>query len=451
MRQKGTVPLVSKGGMVMSTKEETQRMRKTNMRIFPTYKKMAWDYLFFYSIDFLFFTQIKNISPSDVVLKSTFYSLFAMLMQIPANILVEFLGRKNSLILGNVLNCFYMAIIMLSRNLGDLIFAEFISAFAICIKKVAEPSLLNESIPPSKYKSQIYAKINAKGASGYYLFNAISKIIAGFLFAINGYLPIICSLTVLILATILSIGFVEPIRRKKKSINELLNKKQIEDMKEGFSYILKSERLKALILCSSLIVTLIVILSNYHVSLLKDLKLSSVIIGFIAAGGSFVSSYASKKQEKFHNKFRNKSLITIAMMLSISTLLAGICGLKAEGYKILIIIIILINLVYHFCNGMYSTIIDKYLRNFSNKEIDTKIFAAKNLFANIVRVIGGLCASFLLDKMATAYCMIIMGIIFTILYLLMGKYMSKRVGLKPEEYSKEEKKYDEQKQIQGEV
>ena len=67
------------------------------------------------------------------------------------------------------------------------------------------------------------------------------------------------------------------------------------------------------------------------------------------------------------------------------------------------------------------------------------------------QVIGGLCASFLLDKMATAYCMIIMGIIFTILYLLMGKYMSKRVGLKPEEYSKEEKKYDEQKQIQGEV
>ena len=37
-------------------KEETQKMRKTNMRIFPTYKKMAWDYLFYYSIDFLIFS-----------------------------------------------------------------------------------------------------------------------------------------------------------------------------------------------------------------------------------------------------------------------------------------------------------------------------------------------------------------------------------------------------------
>ena len=45
--------------------------------------------------------------------------------------------------------------------------------------------------------------------------------------------------------------------------------------------------------------------------------------------------------------------------------------------------------------------------------------------------------------------MIIMGVIFTILYILMGKYMKTRIGLKPEQYSKEETKYDEQ--IQGEV
>ena len=55
----------------------------------------------------------------------------------------------------------------------------------------------------------------------------------------------------------------------------------------------------------------------------------------------------------------------------------------------------------------------------------------------------GIMASFLLDKMSTAYCMIVIGIIFTIIYILMGKYMKNRVGLKPEEYSKEERKYDE--------
>ena len=448
MRQKGTVPLVSKGGVVMSTKEETRKMRKVNMKIFPTYKKLAWDYLFFYTIDFLFLTQVKGISAADVVLKSTFYSLFSILLQIPANIIVEFLGRKNSIVLGNVLNCFYMVVIMLSRNLGDLIFAEFICAISFAIKNIAEPSLLNESIPPSKYKGQIYSKISAKGAAGYYLFNAISKIIAGFLFTINGYLPIICSLAVLVIVSIISIGFIEPLKKSKKNVNDLLGKKQLKDIKEGFAYILKSDRLKALLLCVFLISPLLAILSNYHVSLLEDLNLSSILISIIAAVGSFISSYASKKQEAYHNKLKNKSLI-LASMLSISTLIAGICGLKAEEYIILLIIVIFTNLIYNFGQGMYYTIIDKYLRNFSNKEIDTKIFSAKNLFSNIGRVVGGLCASFLLDKMATAYCMIIMGVIFTILYILMGKYMKTRIGLKPEQYSKEETKYDEQ--IQGEV
>lgn len=449
MRQKDTVPLVSKGGVVMSTKEETRKMRKVNMKIFPTYKKLAWDYLFFYTIDFLFLTQVKGISAADVVLKSTFYSLFSILLQIPANIIVEFLGRKNSIVLGNVLNCFYMVVIMLSRNLGDLIFAEFICAISFAIKNIAEPSLLNESIPPSKYKGQIYSKISAKGAAGYYLFNAISKIIAGFLFTINGYLPIICSLAVLVIVSIISIGFIEPLKKSKKNVNDLLGKKQLKDIKEGFAYILKSDRLKALLLCVFLISPLLAILSNYHVSLLEDLNLSSILISIIAAVGSFISSYASKKQEAYHNKLKNKSLIILASMLSISTLIAGICGLKAEEYIILLIIVIFTNLIYNFGQGMYYTIIDKYLRNFSNKEIDTKIFSAKNLFSNIGRVVGGLCASFLLDKMATAYCMIIMGVIFTILYILMGKYMKTRIGLKPEQYSKEETKYDEQ--IQGEV
>lgn len=41
--------------------------------------------------------------------------------------------------------------------------------------------------------------------------------------------------------------------------------------------------------------------------------------------------------------------------------------------------------------------------------------------------------------------MIIIGIIFTLVFILTEKYMENRVGLKPEEYSKEETKYDELK------
>ena len=85
----------------MGNKEDVQMMRKRNMRIFRIYKRLAWDYLFLYTIELLFLTEIKGISASDVMLKSTFHAFFSIVLQLPANIIVEFLGRKNSIILGS--------------------------------------------------------------------------------------------------------------------------------------------------------------------------------------------------------------------------------------------------------------------------------------------------------------------------------------------------------------
>lgn len=54
------------------------KMRKRNMKLFPTYKKLAWDYLFYYSIDFFFLTQIKNISAANIVLANSIKYLFGI-------------------------------------------------------------------------------------------------------------------------------------------------------------------------------------------------------------------------------------------------------------------------------------------------------------------------------------------------------------------------------------
>ena len=331
---------------------------------------------------------------------------------------------------------------MMTGNIYDLIFAKFISSLAFSLKEIAEPSILNSSIPPSKYKSNILAKINAKGASGYYILGAFSKIIGAILFEFNTYLPFILSLAMLVVVTIMSMGFIEPVKKKEKTNQSGLVKKQLKNIEEGFKYILKSNRLKALIIAAALIVSLLSILINYHTSILQYVGIPTYIIGFIAAGMSVVSSMASKMQEKFHNKFRNKSLITLALIASISTIIAGSAGIIVYKSKIFIGVIIFAIMTARFTHGMYYTLIDKYFPNFSNKDIDTKIFAVKNLVVNMTSAIMGFMASFLLDKMEITCCMLIVGIAFTIMYILMEIYMKTRVGLKPEEYSKEERKYD---------
>ena len=434
----------------METKEEKQKMRKRNMKLFPIYKMLSWDLLFYYTINFLFLTQVKNISASEVVLTDSFYALFVMILQIPINIVIAFLGKKKSLVLGNFSLVVYITIVIFSRNIYDLILANFLSAMGFGIKDTVQVALLKESIPHSKYKNQIFSKINSKGATGYYVLNMISQIVAGYLFTINGYVPMICTLVILIIATLISTQFIEPNKKAKVNLKETIDMEEIKDIKSGFKFVLKSERLKALILSAAFISTLLTILDNYEVNLLENIKLSSIIIGCAGAMNSLISAIASKRENKFNNILKNKSLTVLSLGLSISAIIAGICGVLKLKENIIGILIILSSyiVILGFVYGMYYTIIDRYLMNFANKEIDTKIMAVYNLIRNAFRVVFGFLASFILGIASSANALIIVGTIFTIIFIGINKYMKTRLGLKPEEYSKDERKYDEFKDVE---
>ena len=416
------------------------QMRKRNMRLFPTYKKLSWDYLFFYTVNFLFLTQVKNINPADVVLIDSFYYLFAMFSQIPATFIIEFLGRKNAIIFANIMNCLYMVVIIFSQGLFNLVIAEILSATAFAIKESAEPSLLNESIPPTNQKSKIFARISEKGSSSYYIISAICTVIAGILYEVNPYIPLILSLTVLIVVTLISTLFIEPVQKKKNK--KVKSVGQLKELGEAFKFVLKSERIKSLILFAAVMTGIFSVLVNYEISLLEDLEISASYLGFIFAMLAVVSSYATKKQEKFHEKFKNHSLELLGFLAVGSCTFAGISGILAKQYKIVVLIIILFYITRYICSGIYYALIEKYLSNFTNKDIDTKVFTANNLVRSVTSAGIGVFASFLLDRMETAYCMILIGVVFGILMLLVNKFMKTRVGLKPEQYSKEEVKYD---------
>ena len=422
------------------------QIRKRNMKLYPTYKTLSWDYIFFYTINFLFLTQVKGITPADIVLIDSFYYLFAVFSQIPATFIIEFLGKKNSIVLANVLNCLYMVLIMTSHNLFNLVVAEILSALAFAIKESAEPSLLNESIPVSSQKDRIFAKISSKGLSMYYVINAVSKIISGILYEFNPYIPIILSLSTLIFVTIMSLFFIEPIEKEKTKEKERKEVfKQFTDLREAFKYVLKSERLKSLLLFSAIMLGLISILTNYEVSLLEDLNVSAKYLGIIFAVLSIISAFAAKNQEKFHNKFTNKSLTVLGGTSSICCIIIGVLGIITKNYYFCIFFILLIYTVRHFINGLYYPLMEKYLGNFTNEEIDTKIYTAESFFKSISSAIFGVLASFLLDRLDTAICMIIVGIVFWIIIMLASAFMKKRLGLSPDQYPKEDVKYDKLK------
>lgn len=187
-----------------------QMIRKNNMRIFPIYKMFAWDLLFHYAISFLFLTQVKGFSASQILFADAFYSLFRIVFQVFCINIVDQIGKQKSLLLANTLITISMLLIIVVPNIPLLIFSYFFQAIGYNLKGLCEPTILSDSIPKSNFSSSIYSKIDGKGSSLYYMFDSISSISTGFLYVINPYIPMILCFICCLISTILTLALYEP-------------------------------------------------------------------------------------------------------------------------------------------------------------------------------------------------------------------------------------------------
>lgn len=426
----------------MKTDINTQK-RKQNMKLYSMYRAISMDILFYYAIEFLFLTQVKNISASDVVLKSSFYAMFMVILQIPANILIDKVGTRKCTILGNVFNVIYLVLIMTSTNLQTLVVAEFFSALCFSIKDVSDTTLLNMSIPEVKIKGEIFSKIEGRGNEKYYYINAITAVCSGFLYTLNPYIPIIGSTLIALFATILSIGFQEiEVDDTDKPKNEFKINEYIVDLKDSFKFILKSNRLRSLIIYSGIMWGTFSLVSTYRTSLLEDIGISATWNAIIAAIVGIASGVGSKYQLTLHKMFRNKTLSALAVVTAVMILLSGIFGISNISPNIIMICVMLFYCVINSNKGSFGILMTRYLSNFTNSSILPKIYSVNGISRNLFRMIIGFLGSYLLTITNTANCLILSGIIFGIVTIALISYMKTRTGLKPGEYKKEDIKFE---------
>lgn len=417
--------------------ERLVKARKKNMKLYPLYRMVGNDIVFLYAIKMLFLTQVKGINPSDVIFSVSMYAFFMIILQVPATIVIEKIGYKKSAFISNLANVIYITLIMFSTNIWWLIIAEFISAITFSLKDVAEPSLLNISIPKTQKRGNIYSKLEGKGRSRYNYLLAVSNIISGAVYAVNPYLPIILAIIFASFACLLSLQF-EEINEDVPEKQENVVKNYLRDIRVSFKFIFKSKRLRGLLIYSGLIWGVCCLVGEYKDTLLIDIGTSSMIIGVVGAIHGIASAIGSKKQKEFHNRFRNKSLTYIAISFAISIILSGTIVILKAPFILEIIIVALSFVVIKVDNSMTLILIDRYLANFSNKKILPKIYSANAIVKNISRMVIGILGSILMTIIGSANAMVIVGIISLLIIVVLLKYMSTRVGLKPEEYKKED-------------
>lgn len=407
---------------------------KENVKLFSIYKAISWDLLFYYSISLLFFMQAKGMSASEVLFTESFYTLSKFLLQIPMVLLIEKIGKRKSVIFGNVLVASYVLIVILGQNVTHLLIAQFLCAMGFVLKGTCEKNLLYDSIPRDENRSNTFSKIDGKATSRYYYLNAITAAVSGFLFVVNPYLPMILSLFMCILSTYISTKFEEV----QSTEREIGIKDQIKDLKYGFRYIFKSKRLICLISFAAIFSGLISLLSTMRSTLLEAIDTPEQYFGMIFAILEILCGISAKLQTKLHNKFRNKTLAVLGIPFTVSCILAGFVAMFDMEFSIKLGFIFVIFAVQYIARGPYDVLIDRYLNNFAHTQMRNRITSVKILVTSLATFLLKAMCSALLGVSSAAVTFVLFGCISTIVMILLLDYMRNRVGLKPEQYKRDD-------------
>lgn len=428
----------------MESKEKEQvNARKKNMRIYSVHRMLTFDLLFYYAIKFLFLTQVKGFTASDIVVVSAFLGLFKVLFQIPITVVIDKIGNRRSLIIADLFQATSVTVIMLSNSLPVLIIGNLFGAIAVAMKDVAEPGLLNSSIPDVKEKSQIYSKIDGKSVGNFYYISAFSAIVSGFLFDINGYIPMTICVIILLISALLATGFTELIPVQKQENIKKYYKTYFRDLKLAFSFIFNSSRLKALMLFSGVMYGIIMVMNTYEMGLLDEMGLSASITGIIYAIMQIVAGISSKHHEKIHQKYKNKTLSIVGVLYTLACLMAGIIAVTGLPYWLIIGIIVATYAVRYLSTGFYYVLIKKYITNFTNGEVANKVYSAHSFVIGLGNLIICAFGAIISSNFSVKHSMIIFGIVFFTIMILILNYMRTRVGLDPNSYRKKDINYKE--------
>lgn len=433
--------------IITKTKEQIElnkkrnKARRENAKLYPIYKMFAWDLLCYYSIEYLFLTITKGITPSQVLVISAVYTISKVILQIPAVITSEYLGKKKSIMLGNLLVLSSILLLIFAPNFFIICISEFISALGWNIKAICDGNLLYDSVA-TKGGDGLYTKLETKGGIGYYIFDATLSIMAGYLFVINNNIPMIISALCVLIAFIISCKFkdIYPVNKEKRKTIGKFIKEYKTDIVSSLKFIKKSKRIKAYLFFGALFYAILRIMDTYKSNLLTDSGIQSEQYSIIIAVLSLIAAVSVGFAQKIQDKFKNKTLSFISITYLLSWVAIGVIALTMTN-NIAIPFILMLYVVNRICDSQWYIVRGKYLKNFTRPESREKITFTYELITSLAGGLAALLGAAILEITDIRHAIILVALGGLALMIIVLDYMRTRFGLKPKEYKKEDIKF----------
>lgn len=293
------------------------------------------------------------------------------------------------------------------------------------LKDMCESDLLYDSIPNGKSRGKRFAKIEGQTNSMYYVLDVFASIISGFLYVINPYYPMILCLIATLYCFFRSLQF-EEIHLPTGKTESV--KKQIIELRYSLKAIMKSMRIRSLIIFDAIVMAMYATFETLRNVVLLGSGIKEENFGMLFALLPLVGSISAYRAEDIHNKYRNRTLTYIVVPFTVGFFMSGILLFINMNSYIKILLAILLVLTNYLAKGAYFVLIKKYLKNFTNNHKRERIANIKSISDNLFSAVSLIIASRISMCNNDGYTVIIMGGIFFILIVLHLDNMRKKVG-----------------------
>lgn len=405
-----------------------------NIKLYKKYKMVAYDWVFFYAISVLYFTITKGFSTAQVMYISAFYTLFFSLLQLPAHFMEKKLGLKTSMIIGNAFSMITMAVYIFAKDFKVFMGVQFFNALAFVLKNSSESSLMCSSLKRLDAYDK-FDKIEGTANSRYYFLEGISAIIAGFLFNINEYIPVIICLLITIISFYISFKFYDVSQEVSSD-----DKKSIKRLFVEFFDMLSINRLKSIFLVGFIFSGIIYASVNLYKLVLINLNINTNYITIIICFFTVFAGIGSKFQFKLQKLLKNQTLTVYSKTFIICLGILGIFGIIGILNLFTLSCIMLCLCIMGTIQGAYKVAMRRYTLSFTTFKIRGKISSVYYMFEYLGTTIITFSVGFLLeiDNINSQVATVIVAIISFAIMEFVLKYIDGKLGLKPEQYDKKE-------------
>ena len=357
----------------------------------------------------------KGLTFTEIMVLQSIYSAGIVLFEVPTGAVADKFSRKISMLLGAILVALGLTIYILGEHFYIYILAELTFALGFTLKSGADSALIYDSLKADGNEKE-FQKIEGKARSYSFYAQAVGSIIAGFVYEVNMFLPLIISIGFMAITAVIALSFKEvPVEGKVGKYGIAYTAQIIESGK----YILNHGKIKAIIVFST--VFFIFYRTGFWLfqPYMESVDIPVKYFGILFFIFNITAAFVSKRSHLFIEKTKPKTLMAMAYLMIISFVILGFIHLWIGVLAILL---------QQAARGLYQPVTHKYLNKHIPSDKRATILSFHSLISNIAVAITFPFMGLLKDNTNIFTTHLILALLMIFFIYLASFYMNKRLG-----------------------